>query len=83
MVLFDHAKKREWDNYKFQAAMHGVDLEEGVMKSGGKKEAPKNEFVFGSPEDYAHLTKEEREELTKKMMGQHKSWASKTPLGRK
>mgnify|MGYP005639954327 CR=1 FL=1 len=39
--------------------------------------------MFGSLEDYKHLTPEEREELTRKMMRKHKIWASKTPLGRK
>lgn len=36
--------------------------------------------VFGDPSQYEHMTQEQREELTKKMMNKHKQWAGKKSL---
>jgi len=36
--------------------------------------------MFKDPSEYNHLSKEEKAELTKKMMGFHKGWVNKTPL---
>lgn len=33
--------------------------------------------MFGAPEDYEHLSEEEKKELTAKMMGKHRSWVNK------
>lgn len=52
--------------------MWGVEFKEGQSTS-----KPNNEFRFGSPEDYAHLSQEEKEDLTQKMMGTHKAWRLK------
>ena len=53
---------------KFQADIVGAKLE------GSEKPKVKQEpFKFGSPDDYAHMSKTEKEALTKKMMGGHKS----------
>jgi len=31
--------------------------------------------MFGDPKEYEHMSPEEREELTQKMLGKHKIWA--------
>jgi hypothetical protein len=52
--------------------MHGIKLKKkpGPVKTS---EAPdKEEGWFRDPDDYKHLTQEQREELTKAMMSQHK-----------
>ena len=39
-------------------------------------------FTFGDPKEYAHLSTEEKKELTEKMKSKHKIWAGMgTPLG--
>lgn len=70
-------------DYKVQARMHGIDIPD----KGGKKPVSKPTddfpsrpgevvetlpFAFKDPKEYAHLTQEQREELTQKMMGTHK-----------
>ena len=56
----------------FEASLQGVDLNEAV----GEKEKGKQKLSavpeFKSPEEYQNMTKEEREELTRQMMGRHK-----------
>ena len=43
---------------------------------------PKDGFAFGNPEDYKHLSLDEKKELTEKMKQKHKMWAGgQTPLG--
>lgn len=56
------------------AALHGVDLYKNA-----KTHVPEttNDFMFKHPNEYKKMSKKERKELTKKMMGHHKSWASK------
>jgi len=71
---------------RFEAAIHGIDLDKttkgsDVPQTQGKQMAG---FKFGKPEDYEHMSKEEREKLTQKMMGQHKAWnAIQKPMGGK
>jgi hypothetical protein len=50
----------------FEASIVGAKLQ--------SVDQPKKDDLttFKSPEDYAHLSEEERKELTKKMMGRHK-----------
>jgi hypothetical protein len=71
---------------KFLASLVGVDLDKEIRKS------PDSSFVdratkpsgtmFGDPKDYEHMSKEERQALTEKMMGAHKRVMAKTPIGR-
>ena len=69
----------------FQARLHGFDItlkdDKEPLFSGTPDniQAPPN-FVFGDPESYKNLSDEAKEELTQKMMGQHKRWAQNTPL---
>ena len=40
--------------------------------------------LFGAPEDYAHMSEEEKEKLTQEMMAKHKDWVEKKkPTGGK
>jgi hypothetical protein len=69
--------KEDEEYLRFQASIHGVKL-------GGSERAPtasddnleKIVPLFGDPKDYESMSQEEREELTRKMMGKHKQWAS-------
>lgn len=81
--LYEFKLKEDEDNLRFQAAIHGAKLT-GVSQKA-PQEVPKtgDEVVplFGDPKDYDSMPQEEREELTKKMMGKHKVWAGKSLLG--
>ena len=72
--------KQKEEEYKFQAAIMGVDLE-------SNKEVPKTQTVdgkgtcFKSPEDYAAMSDTEREEETQRMMAVFGPW-SRTVLNK-
>lgn len=89
-MLFEHAQNREMDRMRFQANIHGIDLDkETGMKKGGQqvspiKERPADIFKFGDPDSYKNMSQEAREELTQQMMGKHKAWdAAQKPIGGK
>lgn len=77
-TLYELAEKERSEEYKIIGAFHGIDL-------SGEKSVPKNElpegvneakhFVFGDPDAYKGYTQEQKEELTQKMMGNHRQWA--------
>ena len=55
-VLFTHAKKREIENLKWLAAIHGVKIgDDEKSEFGGEFEG----CIKGRPETYAHLTQEQ------------------------
>ena len=71
---------------KIIGAFHGFTLSD--EKTVPKEQLPafveKQElFVFGDPSQYEKMTTEERQELTEKMMGNHKTWQSSGGLGGK
>ena len=81
-VLYEHTIKREFDRMKFEASIHGIDLEKELKEQGvempkedGSKAVEAAPFLFGDPEDYKDMPMDEREALTQKMKGQHKTWA--------
>ena len=72
-VLFEDYQKRYYDRMVFEAACHGVDLKKGAGKQEGRREVETSSvFEFKSPEEYEKMPKEEREKLTRQMMGEHK-----------
>lgn len=77
--LYEFKLKEDDENLRFQAAIHGAKLKEAPQEASktGDGVVP----LFGDPEDYDSMPQEEREELTKKMMGKHKVWAGKSLLG--
>lgn len=69
--MFSHLQEEEYNKWKLQAALVGVDVEKA------KQETKKTDsFTFKDPSEYANLTKEQKKELTDKMMGRHRQWAS-------
>jgi len=72
LFLFESADKAEYSRMRFEAGIHGVDLEGEVRKTTPHtespiKKTPKEPHLFGDPASYEHLSKEEREKLTQKM----------------
>lgn len=80
-TLYTCAMKRKGDDYRFQALLHGVNLDDSSSSSSSSKkpqQQPQNQSlpIFGDPEDYSHLSQEEKDKLTQNMMRQHQSWAN-------
>ena len=90
-ALFEYAQEDEADRMKFEAQIHGATIED----KGGKKMQQQSatatktvksdtlngdpDMLFKDPKDYSHMSKEDREQLTQKMMGSFKAW-SRNPL---
>lgn len=70
-ALYKHAMGRKNDEYRFYALLHGADLDTTQQQQPANQSLP----IFGDPESYKNMSKEERDNLTNKMMGQHKGWA--------
>ena len=77
ITLHEHSAKRKNEYYKFLAAINGIDLDKengnGNGNGNGNNELniPNNDMTFRDPSDYEHMSDQEKEELTKKMMGGH------------
>lgn len=74
--LYECKLKEDEEYLRFQAAIHGAKLKEtGRVPASSEDNLKKAVPMFGDPKDYESLSKEEREEMTAKMMGKHKIWA--------
>jgi hypothetical protein len=78
-VLYEQAIKRKNEEYRFFALLHGADPDaDGTERQDNshKQQNSQSLPLFQDPEKYSHLSKEERDELTAKMMGKHRNWAN-------
>lgn len=77
IVLFNHAKKREYEQFKNQALLSGVKLKDDItphsVDSEEKVQAGETPMLFGDPEAYKHLPESERREMTQRMIKGHMS----------
>lgn len=71
--LYEYKLKEKEEDFRFQAAIHGAKLK-GSSQAGASSEGGAVP-MFGDPKEYESMSQEDREELTKKMMGKHKIWA--------
>lgn len=82
-VLHKHTTDRMFEKMKFQASIHGIDLEEELRKQGvempKQKEAKPTGLQFRDPEEYKKMPQAERDTLTKQMMSHYKNWAKQAP----
>jgi len=82
-LMFEHAMERKNNEYRFFAALQGIDLDKELKKKGQKTQSQtlddqqkkQNLPLFRDPEEYKDMSQEERERLTQEMMSQHKNWA--------
>jgi len=68
--LYEQATKQVFNEWKFQAGLHGVNLDNVEEETGTKKKD--DNMLFKEPGSYDHLTQEERKELTEKMKAKFK-----------
>jgi len=78
--LYDGIQNKKSEEYKFQAALVGVDLTSSEKKASNKENAEAEIPLFGDPDDFQSMSVEEKEEMTKKMKGKHESWSGKSFL---
>lgn len=76
-ALFEYGHEGDYEEVRIQAGMHGVDIEGEEKKGKGESRVEHQQSImtFGAPGSYDHLTQEQREELTKKMMAHWIPWA--------
>lgn len=74
LVLFEDYQERQMQERRFQAAIHGINLDKEMKKQTMKKKEGSS-FMFGDPKEYEKMSEEEKEKKTEEMMGKHKSWA--------
>jgi len=74
LILYEHAVDRKIRDMKFSAVLHGADpkdLEDKQYSSATKTD----NLLFGDPAEYAKMSKEDKEALTKKMTNKFTKWA--------
>lgn len=88
-TLYVCAMRRKNDEYRFYALLHGHDLDKdknNKSKTSSQRrqqqQSKQSLPIFGDPEEYKNMSKEERDNLTQKMMKQHQTWA-KSSTGKK
>lgn len=87
LTLFEQSQKRdEWD-MKFQVKLHGGELvneeKSTFIDPETKTKVEADTVLFKDPSAYAHMTQEQKEEETQKLMKFTERWAGTKPLGGK
>jgi len=83
--LYKALSEAKWDEYKFLAAIHGINLDDEKNSSCNKGISSNKEessLLFKSPEEYKEMTDEERDRLTQKMMSYFKTQAAVSPAAK-
>lgn len=89
MAMHENCARKKDEEYRFLAAIHGVDLDKDQSQS--EKQSPTGEQardlskveekqglpIFRDPDEYDHMSQEERDAITKDMLKKHKTWAEK------
>jgi len=82
-TLYVHTQKRQEDQMIFMATLQGFDLKKAVDEKSSEKPSEKKEMKiseeawFKDPSEYAHMSVEEKEKETRKMMGTLKKMTGK------
>ena len=61
--MFEDSEKREFNKMKFNAAIHGVDID---------KKKNKKDLIFPHPDEFKDLSDEEKQKITKTQMANHR-----------
>lgn len=72
LILFEDYQDRQMQERRFQAGIHGINLDK-EMKKIDKKKKEESTFMFGDPKEYEKMSEEERKKKTEEMMGKHKT----------
>ena len=81
--MYQSQGEERWNEFKALGTLLGAkfkDDKDTIPKASDPN--VDSSFEFLDPKDYEQMTEAERKDLTDKMMGRHKMWASrKSPLG--
>jgi len=75
LILHSDAVKASIEDYRMQAAMHGIKLKGEDSSTKLEKHEEPNPFMFRTKGDYEGMSLEERKETTRKMLSFYKEWA--------
>jgi hypothetical protein len=76
-ALYEYGAEEDRMWMRFEAGMHGINVDK--IEDEAQEDVAQS-MLFRDPKDYEKMSKEEREELTEKMMGYHKGWVRSTSL---
>ena len=71
--MFNFTIKEKIEKAKVQAAMWGAKFDDEIT-SDNLPQKKEDLMMFRDPKEYNNLSEDERKELTRKMMSQHKNW---------
>ena len=84
-VLYKHSQKREENRMMFEAKLHGAKFSDEETSTfvdpQSGQEVVQEGPIFKDPKEYEHMSDEEKEVETKRMMGFTKRWARTSGLG--
>ena len=75
IFMHEMADEAEYDQNRFVAAIHGIDIEaeadntSPLVSDSPRKSSTPSSMLFRDPKEYSHLSDQERQELTEKMLG--------------
>lgn len=93
MAMLHETERREYHRMRFEAGIHGIDLEKEIEdetsvearknppKSKGAAKKKESKFLFGDPEEYKKMDPEERQRLTDQMMMFYRGKMTKAMTG--
>ncbi len=85
LFLYKTADEQRYQQNKFLAAIHGIDLEESAAEVTSQhntspittKKSQTTPMLFGDPEQYSKLSEQERQTQTQKMLSHWKPMGDK------
>jgi len=79
ILLYNHLQEYEISKLRFSAGIHGIDLDKLDGKNAGfdvGKKIDQENWIFKPRSAYAHMTPEEKQAETERMMSFLKPWAA-------
>ena len=79
-ALYEYSAEEDRMWMEFKARIQGIDMDKVSKETHDGAVQP---MLFRDPADYEKMSEEERDELTKQMMGYHRGWIRKSALREK
>lgn len=73
--LYEEIQKVKESEFKLQASMHGIDFKDDSTGATQSDVDSQKVPLFGDPEAYDNMSEQEKENLTQKMLGKHRTWS--------
>lgn len=88
-MLYEDSQKRALEKYKFYAMLMGAEFKDDSSSKKAPRSSERSKplsqsgIMFHNPSVYKNMTKQQKDELTRKMMGIHRQAMKKAPgMGR-